>query len=150
MRKLVTATAIFGLLSTGPAFAAEDMRISVQGHREAHSRASGFGAALRINLGTSRRAEASRGSLSLGPSIALSGRQTIADLGRLGFADDGSVDVRVAGRSLLERPKRLGAQDGAEESKGPSTTGWVAIALGTVLVVGSVGLFIAARSVQDE
>lgn len=150
MRKLVSAIVMLGMLSAGPALAAEDMRFAAQGHGRASGTATGFGAALRINLGHSSHKESPRALLSIGPSVGAGGRHSVADLGRLGVMQSGAIDVRIAGRPLLDRPERLGATDSASEGKGPSTVGWVAIALGTVALVGGIAVLAVASSVQDE
>lgn len=150
MRKSISVMAMLGMLSAGPSVAAEDMRLAAQSHGRAFGTATGFGAALRINLGKSGDKDVPRASLSIGPSVSAAGRQSVAGFGRLGVTQDGAIDVRIAGRPLLERPERLGAKDSAAEGKGPSTGGWVAIALGTVALVGGIAVLAVARNVQDE
>lgn len=148
MRKSILAMIMLSLVSPAPAFAAEDLRLAPNGSRTAPAVATGFGAGITLKLGNMRRKTAPRLSLTAGPSVAAGGRLRVSDFGRLGVTDGGALYASFAGRTISQETV-LGAS-GDSERKGPSTVGWVAIAVGTVLVVGSVGLFVAARSVQDE
>lgn len=148
MRKGISCLALWSLVLPGPAFAAEDMRLTPHGSRTMTSPATGFGAGITLKLGEKRREAAPRLSLSIGPSVSTEGRHRVMDLGRLTVTDAGTLTASFAGRALSQEPVLGAAEEGGR--KGPSSLGWAAIAIGAVLVVGSVGLFIAARSVQDE
>ncbi len=152
MGRVLAITAAFGLVCSGPAFAAQDIGLIPSRGGGAIGK-SGMGVRLgaSISLGGRKRARVSDRvafSLNAGPSVVLqnSQRVRIRSTDMIGFRikPGKSFALRAGGMPLATYYTRLGAAEQNAESgpqsekpkkKGPSTLGWVAIGVGGAVVL---------------
>ncbi len=167
MNHFAKGLGVAALCISAPVWAAEDVGLT-HNSRGAHAvQSGGFGATLgaTIKLDRQKGGRASEHvslNLNAGPVIKLVDAQngakprfTVGSTFTLRVAPGYSSTVMLAGQPVLTHYTRAGAAEDSGENeekeakrkgKGPSTLGWVAIGVGSFLVVGTI---VTAASLDD-
>jgi hypothetical protein len=158
MHRINSLVALFALLGSVPAQAANDMGLTLHQNSQGAATKGGIGAqaSLRIRLGETRTSKASDKlvlGLRAGPIISVQDRrsgaathQITSDLASLNFRPGYSFSANLVGKPVATHLTRLGAAEDedqdAEKPRKKQSTGdkaaWVALVAGGVmlLVVG--------------
>jgi hypothetical protein len=148
MKRLTIGALLAGqLLSVAqPAFAADLVAW------EAPQMGAFAGARLRVPLGGARDERRLRAGLTLAPTLRTSAADGESQL-RFGEGLELGVTGRQPVRLLLagQDVRRLGAaEDNDDRGGGPSTLGWIAIGVGTFLIVAVGAAALAADHILDN
>ncbi|MFM1982923.1 MAG: hypothetical protein RJB22_1642 [Pseudomonadota bacterium] len=142
--------ALAAFVSHGPLAAAQDQPAPRSADFYGARPAMAVGAQIRLPLGAMSARRTDVATLNLGPMVAAHGRVVNVGLARLSVSRDVPMRFSLAGLPASAASSDAEHHVASEGKGGPSGAGWVAIALGAVVLTGGAALLITARNVQDE